>query len=831
MKYIQSAGGYYYKQYKNGKKVRISKRAYNKKIGGMQKQQQQNQQQSNQQQSSQQQSSQQQSSQQQSYQQQSYQQQSSQQQSSQQQSNQQQSNQQQSYQQQSSQQQSYQQQNLPCKYKKPKFKKDDRVQCNSDICFQKFGKYLMEKGDYINFKPLNLKIIQSYCRKSRKSRNAFDNNKIWNEKKENWRKLLEEKRGKKLTNNEKVSSKSWIIYEVASNEDEKTIVNIEEKSLSKKVSEITKNTLTMNYFIKKDEKDENMNDFAIFAHGSECFQKSDSVEEEDIEQLKWEIRQIYIEIKNKCKSSIFEIIKHITSAIDFDRNNIIMKVAKKGFDKFKRLIKGNEWRDRILNDIIDYQISLIFGWSEIFQDNFELNLKFHTIEGLKLERRRRIKKENIEKKYYNVKDLTDIYTDSDEYKEEYDKFLPIFIKNNDISDLMEEIISSSPRRRKYNKDINIEYLSLHKLLENIRESDVWFKKGRYNEFLHYFTKFMTHMTDKNIDKAEKGKYKTMFGIYQDSLNIYSVLIQNRRNVLQKFCPTNIDLKTLKKQLKLSEKLFKKFMDDKMVQLKEILSSYSRKRYNKVLRDIILYDNQSVIMKCDAGCSLYEDEKDEIEALIKSDKYPWEVDSVKNFLNRRMKLQKKNFDFKDYCIFQGMVPNILLQCAENLTDYEKHALKNYNNYGVFKLPLQFEEEDTPRKKINENYRSKNFEAPWELNIYGLKDKTDDGDFLHYLTNIKQHKKYYLNGKKIIKNPNTTLEKIIKKIRTDYGDHTPFTIFLSACRSGECISVEELKKDGMLDGGLKKKVKKGGLKKKVKTKKAKVTAKKVRKSKKN
>jgi len=32
MKYIQSGGGYYYKQYKNGKKVRISKRAYNKKI-------------------------------------------------------------------------------------------------------------------------------------------------------------------------------------------------------------------------------------------------------------------------------------------------------------------------------------------------------------------------------------------------------------------------------------------------------------------------------------------------------------------------------------------------------------------------------------------------------------------------------------------------------------------------------------------------------------------------------------------------------------------------------------------------------------------------------
>ena len=31
MKYIQSAGGYYYKQYKNGKKVRISKKVYSKK--------------------------------------------------------------------------------------------------------------------------------------------------------------------------------------------------------------------------------------------------------------------------------------------------------------------------------------------------------------------------------------------------------------------------------------------------------------------------------------------------------------------------------------------------------------------------------------------------------------------------------------------------------------------------------------------------------------------------------------------------------------------------------------------------------------------------------
>ena len=31
MKYIQSGGGYCYKQYKNGKKVRISKKEYNKK--------------------------------------------------------------------------------------------------------------------------------------------------------------------------------------------------------------------------------------------------------------------------------------------------------------------------------------------------------------------------------------------------------------------------------------------------------------------------------------------------------------------------------------------------------------------------------------------------------------------------------------------------------------------------------------------------------------------------------------------------------------------------------------------------------------------------------
>ena len=31
MKYIQSAGGYYYKQYKNGKKVRISKKYTQKK--------------------------------------------------------------------------------------------------------------------------------------------------------------------------------------------------------------------------------------------------------------------------------------------------------------------------------------------------------------------------------------------------------------------------------------------------------------------------------------------------------------------------------------------------------------------------------------------------------------------------------------------------------------------------------------------------------------------------------------------------------------------------------------------------------------------------------
>jgi hypothetical protein len=252
----------------------------------------------------------------------------------------------------------------------------------------------------------------------------------------------------------------------------------------------------------------------------------------------------------------------------------------------------------------------------------------------------------------------------------------------------------------------------------------------------------------------------------------------------------------------------------MNKLKKMLTSYSRSSHNKVLKDIILYDNQYVIMKCDAGCALWSSNEYKAETLIDP-----KVKGVKDLMYKWSNITHyKSAKLKEYCIFKNMAPNILLQF------YEKKGKADYNYHGVFKLPLRFKQGES--RKIS----TPKSQAPWEININGLK-KNEDGKLLHYFTNLKSSSPNFKQKQFWFQN---NLERIIKNIRKDYGKETSFIILLDSCRSGVCLDVETVKKYFKMDGGQKnkKKVKKGGLKKKVKGKKITTQkAKKVRKSKKN
>jgi hypothetical protein len=728
MKYIQNAGGYCYKQYKNGKKVRISKRAYNKQISGMKNQQQKNKPVAkfvpNQQQ---------------------------------------------------------QNKSVQKCQGKPQFKIGDRVQCNSDICYQKFNKYLIAQGDYINFKPLNLKITKIYCYKQN------GNNNLFNQKKVKWAKLLKLKLSAL-----KFSSKNqnnWIIYEVKSDkiianiedevksdepdedevksdEPDETIANIEEKSLYKFMDPL-KNPLSTK-FVFPDVK----NEYAIFAHGFECIQEKDDT-----------LSDIH---RNELKK---RIIKNIYKPVS--------DIYKKYIKQIIQIINITSDDEELLSNMIEYHIGAILGSSKLFFDDFD-DIKNYNIPKLYT-----IK--NTPKDFYNLTDLSDL-GQKEEYKKRYNKFYPIF-----ITEMLDggKFISSSPTPKgSYNGPEQINYLDLYKLIDKILES-YWFKSR--DNFYFYFYDFMKNVKDKVVNVE---KFKKIYDIYKTSLSQF----ENKKFIFFKKSQFEYLEKKKKNKGKIVSlnanehlgMLYDNYHSEMILlmnKLKKMLTSYGRSSHNKVIKDIILYDNQYVIMKCDAGCTLWRSNKNMAETLI--DK---EVKGVKDLMYKY-----KSAKLEEYCIFENMAPNILL------TFFENEGIPDYNYHGVFKLPLRFKQEE-PRRISDPEYQS-----PWQININGLKQKDEEGKLLHYFTNLKssspdfKQKEFYNN-----------LERIIKNIRKENGKKTSFIILLDSCRSGVCLDVKSVKYNYKMDGGQKnkKKVKKGGLKKKVKGKKITTQkAKKVRKSKKN
>ena len=723
MKYIQSAGGYYYKQYKNGKKVRISKRAYNKKIGGMKNQQNQ------------------------------------------------------------------QQQNQHIQECKPKFKINERVQCNSDICFAQVDKYLEKQNDYINFKSLNLQI-------------------------------------KEIIRNCPVE---YVVKLIDESIDEEVTYMIKEKYLDKYRNPVVTPLSTINNL------PDCMNDFIISAHGSECIKENSKDIENRFNKLTQKIRAVF-----KDKNTI----KHYLDT----STKIIYALRYLCKDEIPIYIHNNK---ELFDDIIEYHIYLIFGSSRVFKNIKDedypdkINPELYTITNITEEKQKQNKDLFTQSEYdinalsksikilsnadekqiliinYKEKQIKEWYND---YKKMYnEKFYLNFIKKNNP----QNILHDSPRYGSKNKIelLNMENV-IEKLFENIEDSQL--------NRIHFFT-FLKYIKDKNVsinkNDLESVKYDEVFEIYKILLKGLHNIVNNKDGIYELnseyFLPEsdedfNNKMNHVKNFIPQAKNQFQDAIKDTWKTLKDILASYVRKSHVKLLRDIILYDNQYVIMKCDAGCTAYEYDEFWTWALLNS-----KVKDIRTFLKIRMKTKDLNGKptvredyLKDYCIYKNMVPNIMLQCSEKL------ERPNFNARGVFKLPLQFEEGEE-RFIMNDNWKDGDPNARWEININGLKEQTADGKVLHFYTNIKRDP----NNRSEL--GSTNLEKIIKIIRDNYGPYTPFRIFIRACRSGQCISIDKLKQNWRLDGGLKKKkkVKKGGLKKKVKTKKAKVTAKKVRKSKKN
>jgi len=699
MKYIQSGGGYYYKQYKNGKKVRISKRAYNKKIksGGT----------------------------------------------------------------------------------SSKFNIGERVQCHSDICFQNFDKHLTlsSDGEYITFKHLNLEIEDIYYYNEGGNNNEFDI------RKREWAEIAQMEQ-----------SNNWIIYKVKSLENNKHTINyIEEKSLYKFIEEeIT--PLSEKVFDSIENKNIE-NQFVIHAHGSECIQEKDKpliAKQNLMNMIKKEIFKPVADLYKKCIEEIITI-KHPNINI----NNNDMKM---------------------LSNIIECQIAFIFGSPLVFKknrknysQNVNMNLpELNTIKSLK-EENTESKEENIESKedyYYslctkggNYRDLN-IYTlfntprkyfylfnqykyyclynewdNNINFKKMFNDFYPIFITNIERN---EDLIQNSPVHGKNRRGMNkIEYLNLDYIVEKIRKNECFNVKF----FKLYFEKFLKYVKNKNLTK----NYEKVFEIYKTSLNKFDQILIKLQDMPSENM-LNYDHQLIKNKKKI-DKLWEKFsfhMEKFITKLKTMINP--RKFYIKLLRDIVLYDNQYVIMKCDAACSLYTFSEHEALALV--DK---KSTGVRELMNKWIKFTNNNKTLKEFCIYKNMVPNIMLSCAENLK-FREQPLTNYNNYGVFKLPLQFKKNE--KRTIIPNPDKLN---EWEVNVKGIKKEGKDGVF-PFLTNIKYTKDMSNSHK-----AQTSLEKIIKKIRDSYGEKTPFVIISINCRSGICTNIEYMKRWREINGGLKNKKK--------------------------
>jgi len=173
---------------------------------------------------------------------------------------------------------------------------------------------------------------------------------------------------------------------------------------------------------------------------------------------------------------------------------------------------------------------------------------------------------------------------------------------------------------------------------------------------------------------------------------------------------------------------------------------------KLLRDIVLYPGQKVIMLCNAGCSLFT----------------YSLGDTLLEINKEHNNDYNNFTFKKiiptwystnihiFCVYENRVPNISFTFAEHSDRV------NRKDRGLFKCPIKV------------NSREKLFE--WD------EIKRTDSSILipKYLKSFNKYTGLLENSSKAHQN----LDQIIKDIRNNLkSKEAPFVLFAASCRSAD------------------------------------------------
>ena len=174
---------------------------------------------------------------------------------------------------------------------------------------------------------------------------------------------------------------------------------------------------------------------------------------------------------------------------------------------------------------------------------------------------------------------------------------------------------------------------------------------------------------------------------------------------------------------------------------------------KLLRDVPLLPNETVIIRCAPGCTLMRVMGLKRVKLLKKAK------NLKEFLSIYNKFKKK-----DMCMFKGSVPNL------NLTFFQNEGITNVGGFGLYELPLS---------------------DKWCLNktsqVFGRCPGSPNDDKLYWQTENS-----YLDKNK--PGAKSDITEVIKKIREKYKKNSEIILYINSCRSMQLCELEKDEKIG-------------------------------------
>jgi len=271
------------------------------------------------------------------------------------------------------------------------------------------------------------------------------------------------------------------------------------------------------------------------------------------------------------------------------------------------------------------------------------------------------------------------------------------------------------------------------------------------EIFNLYNKYI--MGGKNL-KKKRGRVKRVKRVKKNiqigGEKYFQIYFETLKEMLRLQRNSNDTTQRMRSHLKgdTTKSIFSKYIKEFETKLEEIKENFislnlkKRMLLKKQFRDIILYKDQKVILKCDAGCILRRNEIYFLDTLSNGGKMK---DILKHLLDSKGK----------YCIFEDKVPNLTLQ----FTQSSKHI--DYNIYGIYELPVEFyPNKEKIEKKKNRRLVDKNIKS------------------FHFFTGLTSY------------DTNYTLETVIEIIRTKIGKESPFVLYVNACREAS-HSVDSVK----------------------------------------